>query len=285
MPADDPSGLDRPDGGPSEPGRAGPDGEARLRLRPHRLLAGQGEAIFERLPESVLQNLWNPASEAALLWNLIYPLAQPRLSLADLLRLTPLWGSPKLDVEPDSLTPYYWGFDFQGRALPGLDQANEQVGESPPAAEVDLFLLGDKNLVLVEAKHLSGLGRCGRYYAGRCPEIHLPETEPCLYWEPGPAAFNRVVDFGSRPMAESSAPPCSRHYQLGRLLLLGLRLAEQLERRLHLWLLVPQRRWTDVAADWVDFAERVTDREVWRRMRVIAWEHLDSLAPADQIPK
>ena len=262
----------------------GLDGEARLRLRPPRLLAGQGEPIFGRLPESVLQNLWNPASETALLWNLMYPLVQPRLKLESVLELRPLWGSAVEGEERDSLTPYFWGLDLDGRRLPGLDKSLDRLDGSGPYAEVDLFLLGEQHLVLVEAKHLSGLGRCGRFQAGRCPEIHRPGAEACRYWEEGPAAFRAALDFGARPTPDSAAPPCSRHYQLGRLLLLGRMLAERLERRLHLWLLIPLQRWPALAGDWLDFASRVGDQETWRRMRVIGWEQLRSLAPP-QMPR
>ena len=262
----------------------GLDGEARLRLRPPRLLAGQGEPIFGQLPESVLQNLWSPASETALLWNLMYPLVQPRLKLEDVLQLRPLWGSAVEAEERDSLTPYFWGLDLQGRRLPGLDQSLDRLDGSGPYAEVDLFLLGERHLVLVEAKHLSGLGRCGRYQAGRCPEIHRPGGEACRYWEEGPAAFSAALDFGPRPTPDSAGPPCSRHYQLGRLLLLGRMLAERLKRRLHLWLLIPQQRWPGLAGDWLDFASRVGDQETWRRMRVIGWEQLRSLPPP-QMPR
>jgi hypothetical protein len=71
---------------------------------------------------------------------------------------------------------------------------------------------------------------------------------------------------------------------LGRLLLLGRILAQRLERRLHLWLLIPQQRWFALAGDWLDFASRVADQETWRRMRVIGWEQLRSLAAPAQTP-
>lgn len=267
--ADDPS---------SETNRPGIGGEARLQLRPHRLLAGQGEPIFAALPESVLQNLWNPTSETALLWNLLYPLTQAQLHLEELLRLRPIWGSAMGQVEPDSLTPYFWGFDLAGRAMPGLEQATDRVDGMAPQAEVDLYLLGARNLVLVEAKHLSGPGRCARYAAGRCPEIHRPWDDSCRYWEAGPAAFSAALDFGERPTPEAPAPPCSRHYQLGRLLLIGLQLAALLERKLHFWLLLPKARWGAIAADWLDFVGRVADRETWNCLRVISWEQIRWLA-------
>jgi hypothetical protein len=292
-----------------DPSRPGLQGEGRLRLRPPRILAGQAEPIFDHLPESVLRNLWNPASETALLWNLIYPAAQPHLELEALLRLRPLWGAAAQTRGQDSLRPYFWGLDLQGAPLPGLDSAASVLGEREPEAEVDLYLLGAENLVLVEAKHLSGLGRCRRYQGGRCPEIHRPwevegaglakersglvasppgppddrrESSPCRYWEPGPANFSHALDVGPRPTPETAAPPCDRHYQLGRLLLFGIRLAQQLERTLHLWLLLPERRWLAISSDWLDFAERVKDRELWGRMRVLAWEQLRSLPGVDK---
>ncbi len=261
-------------------------GEARLRLRPPRLLAGQGEPIFDALPERVLQNLWNPASETAVLWNLIYPLAQAGIRLEALLALRPLWGSAQERLERDSLKPYFWGFDLAGQPLPGSQRAAERVEGSGPAAEVDLYLLGRRHLVLVEAKHLSAGGSCGRYQTGRCPEIHPVGEGPCRYWEPGPAAFSTALDFGPRPTAETAAPPCNRHYQFARLLLLGQQLADELRRTPHLWLLVPQKRWRALASDWLDFAGRVSDRDIWQRLRVIAWERIASLSRgAPQIPK
>jgi len=76
------------------------------------------EPVFGVLPETVLDNLRRPASENALLWNLIYPLARPSLSLARLLGLPPMWGTPALEREEDALQPFFWGHALSGERLP-----------------------------------------------------------------------------------------------------------------------------------------------------------------------
>lgn len=251
-------------------------GEQRLGLRPDRLLAGQAEPIFDVLPESVLGNLRHPGSETALLWNSIYPLAQPTLSLSQLLALPCQWGS-HWEVPPeDQLNPYYWGYSLAGKRLPELESFAEP-GEGPESRiEVDLFLLGERHLVLVEAKHLSGLGRCSRYTQGRCPEVHPAALDEgsCRYWEHPEFRFSSQLAFGDRPTERSEAPPCSRHYQLGRTLLLGVKLAKVHRRQLHLWLIVPMARWKAIQPDWLDFCDRVREGDLWKRLRVLTWEAL-----------
>jgi hypothetical protein len=244
---------------------------------PRRILAGSGEKIFEALPARVLENLRKPASENALLWNLIYPLARPRLSLSDLLSLRPLWGTAI--AATDLLEPYFWGLDLDGRPLEGLAESVRALGGREHTTEVDLFLVGADHLVLVEAKHLSSLGRCGRYARGRCPEVHpADDLNPCRYWEVPEARFDAALDFGVRPGQGEERPPCSVHYQLGRTLLLARRLGERLGRVPHLWLITPASRWGRVEPAWIDFADRVRDPEMWRRLRVIAWESVRDLA-------
>ncbi len=246
---------------------------------PRRILTGSGEKIFEALPARVLENLRKPASENALLWNLIYPLARPRLALSDLLSLRPLWGTAI--TAADALEPYFWGLDLDGRPLEGLDESVRALGGREHTTEVDLFLVGAEHLVLVEAKHLSSLGRCGRYARGRCPEIHRADdasAEACRYWEVPEARFDAALDFGARPGQGDERPPCSVHYQLGRTLLLASALGERLARVPHLWLITPASRWVRMQAAWIDFADRVRDPEMWRRLRVIAWESVRDLA-------
>lgn len=272
------------------------------------VLYGAREPIMHSLPQRVLHDLGRSDTESAQLWNRIYARATPRVEMGDLLALPQLWG-PALDPVQDSLEPYYWGFNLAGQRLSQLDEALiEQDGEPAPMTEVDLFLLGSSELVLVEAKANSGLGRCGRYAHGRCPEIHseveadhevdsgalsmlpgrAPQGQPisegrrgpsveCRYWEVKPARFDQWLEFGARPTWSSAAPPCDRHYQLARTLVLGMNLAKRLERRLHLWLLLPDRRWPRLQPTWLDFADRVRSPEVWRRMRVISWEALSDL--------
>jgi len=246
---------------------------------PQRILAGAGERIFEALRPRVLENLRKPASENALLWNLIYPLARPHLQLSTLLALRPLWGSGI--VADDSLKPYLWGYGLDGVPLNGLSESIELLGGGEQKTEVDLFLVGSEHLILVEAKHLSGLGRCGRYARGKCPEIHVENVQPgaaCRYWEVPEARFDRALDFGPRPTPEGGRPPCSLHYQLGRTLLLALGLGERLGLASHLWLITPGSRWGQIESAWLDFAERVRDPEMWRRLRVLGWESVRGLA-------
>jgi hypothetical protein len=185
-----------------------------------RILFGEGEAIFSQLPNNVLANLRHSRSENALLWNCIYPLAQPTLSMSQLLEIVPLWGTAKIKLEEDFLEPYFWGYSISGDRLPGLDDVLQRIDGRGPKTEVDLFLLGKTQLVLVEAKHLAGLGQCSRYSNHRCPEIQLEgndEIEACRYWEAGDQEFQRLLDFGDRPIAGAQSPPCNQHYQLGRI--------------------------------------------------------------------
>jgi hypothetical protein len=250
------------------------------RLR-RRILAGEEEPIFAALPERVLYNLRHPRSENALVWNLVYPLARPRLSLGSLLALRPLCGTPALSATEDDLEPYFWGYSIQGSCLTALNASLELLDGSGPQTEVDLFLLGSETLVLVEAKHGGTPGRCSRYEKGRCPEMH-PENVPpggtCRYWELEGSRFDQLLDFGPRPAPGDDRPPCAVHYQLARTLLLGKMLAGRLGRRPHLWLIVPVGRWPGLQTAWLDFAERVRDEELWRRLRVLAWEDLRGLS-------
>jgi hypothetical protein len=241
-----------------------------------RILLGTDEPIFSVLPESVLANLRQPASENALLWNLVYPLAQPSISLTDLLRLHPLWGTSILhETSQDVLTPYFWGFSISGERLPLLDEALMEIDGPGPQTEVDLFLAGSRNLILIEAKHLSNLGRCSRYTRHRCPEIHLRSDEHpvvCSYWEGTASNFSLHLDFEPRPTSGETSPPCYRHYQLARTLLLGQILGSRLGLSFHLWLIIPKGRWKGLKRAWLDFTDRVRDHDLWRRMRVLAWE-------------
>ncbi len=246
-----------------------------------RIMVGASEPIFDRLPESVLDNLRRPASENALLWNLVYPLARPGLRLSTLLGLPPLWGTAVREMDEDWLRPYFWGHSLEGDRLPFLDEAALDVDGKRNGTQVDLFLVGSRNLVLVEAKHLAGFGRCGRFARGRCPEIHRDEMaadRTCRYWEIGAGQFSTWLDFGPRPQPESETPPCAPHYQLGRTLTLGAALAKRSGLRLHLWVILPRSRWHGAERTWTDFAGRVRDESIWRDCRVLAWEDVRDLA-------
>jgi len=239
-------------------------------------LAGSAEPVFRILPQRILADLRHPKSESSLLWNLVYPRAQPTLSLRSLLELSPLWGS-RLGLEDEGLRPYYWGYAVGGGRLDGLDSVLEAVDGSGPQTEVDLFLLGEGQLILVEAKRSGSLGRCGRYLSARCPEIHLPDHAGCRYWEVPAAIFSDGLDLGSRPVPGAESPPCNRHYQLARTLKVGTALAAKLNRQLHVWLWVPRTRWPALEPDWLDFADRVADAPIWRHMRVLDWEAIRNL--------
>jgi len=232
------------------------------------------------LPETVLANFQSPRSENALVWNLIYPLAQPTISFQQLMQIRPLWGVvSQIEVE-DSLRPYYWSFDVLGERLSGLDDVLEMVDGEGPRTEVDLFLVGQTKLIVVEAKHLSALGRCSRYAHGRCPEMH-PDSNAqetaCRYWEFPQSAFSELLDFGERPLPGQDAPPCERHYQLARTVLVGRSLSLVLGKELHLWMMIPRGRWSSFEKRWLDFTERIRDDELWRRIRILAWEDVDRL--------
>lgn len=250
---------------------------------PERLLHGSHEKIFSVLPETVRANFRHEHSENALLWNLLYPLAQRPLPLKPLFDLRPLWGTPTLDISVhEKATAYFWGYSVEGERLRCLEDVLAELDGEGPKTEVDLFLLSQRELVVVEAKHMSGLGRCSRYANGRCPEIHqgsLVENDACRYWEEGPGLFAKELAFGGKPTPDSPSPPCNRHYQLARSLLVGRSLAEQLEKRLHLWLLLPRSRWKTLEGTWIDFAEKVRSEELWRCLRTLAWESVEALEP------
>jgi hypothetical protein len=239
---------------------------------------GSNEPIFDVLPQTILANFYNRHSENALLWNLIYPRAQPSIALRDLFALDYLWGSIfKSEESAEFLLPYYWGFSVTGERFPGLDEVLDRVDGPGPQTEVDLFLLGDKHLILVEAKHTSSFGRCLRYTSGRCPEIHLDGQEVCRYWEPGPGLFSDGLGLGARPQAESINPPCNVHYQLARTFVIGKALADHLDRRFLLWIFVGRKQWRSLERTWLNFSDRVQDEQDWRSMRVIAWEQIRRL--------
>ena len=248
---------------------------------PSRLWAGSGEAIFSALPQTILTNFYSPRSENALLWNLIYPRAQPSLSLQTLLDLEPLWGTADLGIERDEpLIPYYWGYHLDGSRLDALDQVLTGINAKGPRTEVDLFFLGERTLISIESKHTSGFGRCSRYAARCCPEIHnahLEEPVNCQYWQPGPARFSELLQVGPRPTPESDAVPCNVHYQLARTYLVGSTLAWRLGRQFALWIFLPRKRWRALEPTWLDFVERVDDDQAWRWMRAIAWEQIAML--------
>lgn len=253
---------------------------ARRRISNHqKILVGSEEHVFSALPNQVLANLRHSNSESALLWNLIYPLTQPTLALKSLMAIPPLWGTADPDFRDESIEAYFWGFNLSGERLAVLDEVLQRIDGSGPKTEIDLFLLGNMDLVLVEAKHLSGLGRCARYARRRCPEIHIKEgdlREECRYWQAGEQAFNSHLEFGSRPSAGQPSPPCNRHYQMARTLLVGVTLAKELGLRPHLWLILPRQQWRTLEKTWLDFADRVRDDRLWRCLRVFAWEDLQS---------
>jgi len=246
---------------------------------PKRILEGIEEPIFDALPQRVLDNLRHPASENALVWNLLYPLARPQIAMATLLALRPLWGTPSLEAEDDLLQPYFWGYDISGHQLQGLEEVLERIDGPGPRTEVDIFLAGKRNLVLVEAKNRGALGRCSRYQKGRCPEVQqdLAGREACRYWDTPGALFSDMLEIGPRPIHAGSTPACSTHYQLARTLLVGRELSTADERLLHMWMIMPRRRWASLRRTWQDFCDRLRDDALWRRLRVLAWEDVQGL--------
>jgi len=253
----------------------------RIAHSPKHILTGAREPIFKVLPAGVLANMAVEGSENALLWNLFYPLAQPALELRDLIGLRPLWGTAlSADDFRDRLTPFFWGYGVEGNRLEGLDAVLDSVDGAGSRTEVDLYLRGENHLVVVEAKNLAIPGRCSRYAAGRCPEIHRDETDPsggCRYWEHDGARFEAALEFGERPAPGDDSPVCDRHYQLGRTLLVGITLAERLGLALHTWLVTPLTTWHRLERGWLDFAGRVRDESIWRRLRVLPWEGIKAL--------
>ena len=247
---------------------------------PRAILAGEQEGAFDHLPETVIANLRRPHSENARLWNTFYPRPCDGLRLEQLMSITPLWGSAADDGDADRLEPYFWGVHPSGQELEGLGEALDEVDGPGPRTEIDLLLRGTSNLIAIEAKNLSTLGRCGRYQRKVCPEVHLSEEhwlDTCRYWE-GPAArFDRLLEFGTRPGPGAATPPCARHYQLARTVLVGDALARRHALRLHVWVLVPRSRWPAVERTWLGFVDGVRDPDLWRRLRVVAW---DGIRPA-----
>jgi hypothetical protein len=246
---------------------------------PGRILNGGAEPIFQVLPQSVIANMDRASSENALLWNLIYRIAHPRIALTSLLKLPPLWGTPALQAGEDELLPYFWGYATSGERLPYLDEVLGEIDGPGKQTEADLFLVGQEHLVLVEAKHLGLLGRCSRFGLKRCPEVHPESTSEraCRYWDVPGAQFLDHLNWAPRPAPLQPAPPCSRHYQLGRTLLVGAGLARKLGLRLHVWLILPKARWRTSEREWLDFVDRIRDHELWRRMRVLSWESIREL--------
>jgi len=242
---------------------------------PRAVLAGEEEGAFDLLPETVIANLRRPHSENARLWNTFYPRPGDVLRLEALLAVTPLWGSRPDEGASDRLEPYFWGVHPSGRALEGLGEALDEVDGPGPQTEIDLILRGAANLIVIEAKNLSTLGRCGRYQRRVCPEVHLSAErwlDRCRYWQVPAARFERLLEFGANPGPGAATPPCARHYQLARTTLVGDALARRHGLRLHVWVLLPRSRWPVIERTWLDFAERVRDPDLWRRLRVLAWE-------------
>lgn len=258
---------------PPSPGSAGRE------FAPAGILDGGGEKVFQVLPQDVLGNMRSAGSEGSLLWNLVYPRAQPRLLLRSLLDLRPLWGATPEESD-DRLTPYYWGYSVAGERLNALDDSLAAVAGRDDLLEIDLLLVGASNLVVVEAKHQAAPGTCRRYYAGRCPEIHEGARGACRYWEGEPPPFASALHFGPRPTPTDERPPCADHYQLARCLLLARELSRRLGLQPHLWLIVPERRWPDLQRGWLEFAESVAADEDWRRLRVLAWESIEHMKPS-----
>jgi len=143
---------------------------------PKGILAGERELIFQYLPEEVRANMLRRGSESAALWNAFYPFAHSGLSLRAWLSLPRLWGSSAEGSDDDQLMPCFWGLTVDGQPLGGLAESASDVAGREDRLEIDLFLVGRRHLVAVEAKIDGVPGRCGRYDSGRCPEVHGPDA-------------------------------------------------------------------------------------------------------------
>jgi hypothetical protein len=250
---------------------------------PSAILAGACEGAFDRLPETVIANLRRANSENARLWNTFYPRPGAPLRLSSLLAIRPLWGSRPGVVADAPLEPFFWGYSAAGEPLPGLAQALGDVDGPGPQTEIDLVLRGRSDLLVIEAKNLSMLGRCGRYQRRVCPEAHLSADrwlDRCRYWDLPTARFDRLLELGPRPGPGAPIPACARHNQLARTLLVGDTLARLHSLRLHVWVLLPRERWVAVERTWLDFAERTRDPDLWKRLRVVGWEDVLALSSA-----
>jgi len=242
-----------------------------------RVFHGQDEPVFRVLPERISENFKSGASENALLWNTFYP-RRSSLGLHALLELLPLWGT-QVPPEHDPLVPYFWGWSVEGQRLDHLDAVLQRIDGPGQKTEVDLFLVGGGNLIAIEAKNRAGLGRCSRYFANRCPEIHpdaASETR-CIYWEPGAATFSSLLDFGTRPFPGSEQPPCAEYYQLSRTLLVVSELAAVMRLRPLLWMVVAESHWSGLKRRWVEFTDRMEDGDAWRGARVLSWRSIQQL--------
>jgi hypothetical protein len=244
---------------------------------PKGILAGEREPLFRYLSEEVRLNMARHGSESAALWNAFYPFAHQGLSLRGWQRIRPLWGAASFSQDDDLLVPYFWGLSVDGTPLDGLADTAALVAGRDDRLEIDLLLMGARHLIAVEAKMEGEPGRCGRFDAGRCPEIH-GGGDDCRYWEDGASSFESYLDFGARPRkGQEAQPPCVVHYQLARTLLAVVKLAAMRGLTPHLALLIPRRRWAARQAAWQDFAERVRDEEQWKRLSVVAWEDLTAI--------
>jgi hypothetical protein len=244
------------------------------------ILHGEDEPIFTALPQTILANLSRRTSESALVWNAFYPLLARSVTLEQLAGVPTLAGGSTSLVDPSPVEMFFWGHSAQGEVPDELARALEQVDGRPGQTEIDLLLRTPGHWVAIEAKRGAAPGRCGRYLRQACPEIHRSEAEStCRYWDPGPQAFPQRLAFGVRPVAGGPQPACARHYQLARTLMVVEHLGHLTGRNAHLWLTVPRARWMGMQLEWQDFADRVLDEGMWRRLRVIAWEDLLGWGP------
>lgn len=242
-----------------------------------RILYGQNEPIFQYLSERVRDNFRSPASENALLWNTFYP-RRLALEMQALQDLKPLWGTRRRGEE-ERLEPYFWGTNTAGERLQGLDEVLAELDGPGQKTEVDLFLVGDRSLVAVEAKNRSTPGRCSRFLHNRCPEIHPDNSEDdfCRYWEHRSSLFVEHLEFGSRPVPGDDKPPCARWYQLARTLLAVVTLAGRLDLNPQIWMVVSRKHWPSIERDWLAFTELIRADRIWRTARVLSWRAVQQL--------
>ncbi len=246
---------------------------------PRAILAGEQEGAFDHLPETVIANLRRPHSENARLWNTFYPRPGDGLRLEQLLSITPLWGSAPDAGNADRLEPYFWGVHPSGRELEGLSEALDEVDGPGPRTEIDLLLRGTSNLVVIEARtsaRSAGAGgisaRCApRSISRRSTGSTAAGTGRCL--RPG----SIVCSISGPDQVPVRRPRRARgtiswHAPSWW----GMRWRGRTQLRLHVWVLVPRNRWPALERTWLDFVEGVRDPDLWRRLRVVAWDQVRS---------
>lgn len=186
--------------------------------------------VYDLLPLRTQTKILSPVSEDKLTWDCFFGLLRAgKLGtvLASLLKI------PDENLKDARLV--LWGFEIRedGAAvcepLRAVLSAVENYRDGTPEGqktEPDVIVVSGGSLLIAECKRRSTLGRCSRFEASRCPEIHIDRRKRpyCQYWTRG---LRELIGF-SRPVPATSDPECNRHYQLLRNYMIGDRLAAAL---------------------------------------------------------